>query len=97
MNSDQYPNERHGGLEGQVVVVTGAGRGLGRGIAERFGREGSRVVVNTRRAEAAEQVIATICGAGGTAMAALADVSIRSPVAVWLSESSRCFSTTNGA
>ena len=35
-----------GKLEGSVVVVTGAGRGLGRYIAEELGREGATVVVN---------------------------------------------------
>ncbi len=44
-------------LKGQVAIVTGASRGIGRAIALELGRAGARVVVNYRRqAEAAEEV-----------------------------------------
>src|SRR5258706_7615738 len=48
----------------QVVVVTGAGHGIGRAVAERFAREGARVVVNDLNQKRAEEVAAAIGGIG---------------------------------
>lgn len=59
-------------LEDRVALVTGSTRGLGRGIAERFAREGGRVVVNGRSAEDAERVAKEI---GGGAIGVAADIS----------------------
>ncbi|MFB6075444.1 MAG: beta-ketoacyl-ACP reductase [Haloarculaceae archaeon] len=68
-------------LEGQTCLVTGASRGIGRGIAEDLGAHGASVVVNYRSsAERAREVAAAIEESGGTAITAQADVSEREDV-----------------
>ena len=68
-------------LEGKIAVVTGAGRGLGRAIAERFAAEGADVVVNYRQDEAAARACAAaIEAAGRRALVLCADVTKRADV-----------------
>jgi 3-oxoacyl-[acyl-carrier protein] reductase len=61
-------------LEGHGVIVTGAGKGIGRGIAKRFGAVGCRVLVVARTQSDAQAVASEIIAAGGTARACTADV-----------------------
>jgi len=69
-------------LEGQVAVVTGASRGIGRAIARGLAREGARVVVNCAHSpERGEAVATEIRAAGGEARAVRADVSRAGEVA----------------
>ncbi len=65
-----------GTLVGAVIVVTGAGRGIGRAIAEELGHEGARVVVNySQSKEAAEDLVARLQQNGSPeAVAVQADV-----------------------
>lgn len=65
-----------GKLDGKVAIVTGAGRGLGRGFAVAMAREGCRVVVNSVNPEkrTADQVAAEINQAGGQAVSVIAKV-----------------------
>lgn len=63
-------------LTGRSVIVTGASKGIGRGIALRFGSVGARVLVVSRKLAQADAVADEIRAAGGTAHGFAADVSI---------------------
>jgi 3-oxoacyl-[acyl-carrier protein] reductase len=62
-------------LTGRSVIVTGASKGIGRGIALRFGAAGCQVLVVSRTLSDADGVAAEIVAAGGTARGFAADVS----------------------
>lgn len=65
-------------LEGRVAIVTGAGRGIGRAIAEAFAREGARVVLSDRDESVAAEAARDI---GGSAVAIRADIAADDDVA----------------
>ena len=63
-------------LKGKVAVVTGASKGIGAAIAERFGEEGASVVVHYGSdKKGAEKVVAAIEKAGSKAVAVQGDLS----------------------
>src|SRR3954468_9314715 len=65
-----------GKLDGRIALVTGASRGLGRGLAEALAAEGAAVAVNYRSgADAANEVVQAIEAGGGRAIAIQGDVS----------------------
>ncbi len=61
-------------LSGQIAIVTGAGRGIGRAIAARFAAEGAHVALVSRTAEELDARAREIADAGGTAKSFVADV-----------------------
>ncbi len=83
-----------GTLAGSVIVVTGAGRGIGRAIAEELGHEGARVVVNySRSKEAADDLVNQLRQNGSPeAVAIQADVSDAAQAARLISETIERFS-----
>jgi 3-oxoacyl-[acyl-carrier protein] reductase len=87
------PNGYQGGpLDGKVALVTGSGRGIGRGIALELGQRGASVVVNYANAEAgAQDLVKEIENAGSKAVAIKADVSKVAEVARLFKEATAHF------
>src|SRR6185295_5328549 len=65
-------------LEGKSAIITGSGRGIGRAAAELFASHGARVVVSDIDPHPAEETVAAIRKAGGSAISVPGDVTYKS-------------------
>jgi 3-oxoacyl-[acyl-carrier protein] reductase len=79
-------------LAGQVALVTGSARNIGRATAEELARAGAAVVINALNSEAlTNHVVAAIRASGGEAIGVLADVRDANAVARMVSEATAAF------
>lgn len=78
-------------LKEKTAIVTGAGRGIGAGIARAFAHEGARVIVCDRDAAPASAVAEEIGAAGGNALALVMDVTDRDQIEQALAQSVDAF------
>ena len=88
-------------LSGQVALITGGGRGIGRAIALRFVSEGAAVMLAATKRESLEATAAEIRKAGGRAATAVVDVAdeaaVKTVVAATLGELGRLDILVNNA
>jgi len=80
-----------GMLEGKVVLVTGAARGIGRGSALLFAHEGARLALADLSADGVEETAKLITEAGGEATAVVADVSRPADVSALMAATLKSF------
>lgn len=73
------------------IIVTGAGNGIGEGIAKRLAAEGAQVLVNDINEAGGQRVVAEIAAAGGTAAFFKADVTRSDEVKALVDESVRLY------
>jgi NAD(P)-dependent dehydrogenase (short-subunit alcohol dehydrogenase family) len=78
-------------LKGKTAIITGARRGIGKGIALKFAQEGASVVVSDISVEDCEQVVKEIEKLGGRAVAARCDVSSKQDVQAMLQRATDAF------
>jgi NAD(P)-dependent dehydrogenase (short-subunit alcohol dehydrogenase family) len=78
-------------LKGKVILITGAGMGMGRECALLFAEEGGRVVVGDIDVKAADETVAAVTAAGGEALAVGGDVAVEKDVERMVDEGVRRF------
>ncbi len=84
-------------LDGKAIIVTGGGRGLGRGMAHALAAAGAHVLVAARTQEQLDRTVQEIRDAGGIAMAFAGDMTDSAQVNAMVDACVREFGTVDGA
>ena len=74
------------GLDSKIAIVTGGGRGIGRGISQRFAQEGAKVIIAQRDRRSGETTCEEIHAVGGSAIFIQTDISSREAVEALVDE-----------
>src|ERR1700674_4470275 len=98
MSPDRLAQARTGALKmREVVIVTGASRGIGAATVRLLGARGADVIVNYRTEQAAaDAVVGDIKAAGGRALAVAADVGVEADVLRLFAETDRAVGALTG-
>jgi NAD(P)-dependent dehydrogenase (short-subunit alcohol dehydrogenase family) len=78
-------------LAGKVILVTGAGSGMGRAAAEMFAHEGARIIATDISEEPLQETVSTVHDAGGTILGIPGNVAVAADVEMAVREGVRAF------
>lgn len=82
-------------LQNQITIITGAGRGIGRGIAEVFANEGAKVVIATLKENEGQETLESIRAKGGEALVVQTDVSSEASVKTMVAKTLETYGQIN--
>jgi NAD(P)-dependent dehydrogenase (short-subunit alcohol dehydrogenase family) len=82
-------------LAGKTAIVTGAGRGIGRGIAVAYAREGANVVIASRTKSTVDSAVSEIEAEGGRAIGVACDVGRRDDIFAMVAKTASAFGTVD--
>ncbi|NCO39691.1 MAG: SDR family oxidoreductase [Armatimonadetes bacterium] len=86
---------RYPELKGQVALVTGSTKHIGKGIAARLAREGMKVVITSRTAEAVDETVAELIAVGAEAVGVPADIGCMEDIERLFGETLSAFGTVH--